>query len=187
LVEIDCTELNEISFGFENCECITIPSAYITYISIGNTVDTFEHIEKGMTHTGYFIDPFVIVFDRDLEGYVNQGDRGFWSNVNADYEISYLERIQVPCHISAIDLRYRDGTVKYYAAKWHDIDENLDYVPIEHENRFQCVKVNRHNDVFIVIGKDTELIEKLFPDEKINAVDFTATSLINHSVNKEIP
>ena len=160
-------KLLSIEIEFNNLEYILVPGKYIGIFQL----DGMEEI-KGKSDSNYWVKSLVLSIDRNYKGCICNV---FDDEQSKDCGMDCLSKGK---NISSIKRTYEDGSsdrilVNWYGEVIHVKDERKVYDPqYQNHNEYQHSKTNKHGDLFVEIGEKAEL-DSIFPDEVINADDYT--------------
>ena len=142
-------ELKALNLIMEDGECINIPVEFIGVLRVMQNAEEIIH-SKANTSTGYVVHGFSISIDRKFNG-------------------KNKERLQDPNCIVNIRRVFNDGEKKYGVCS-----------PITGCNSYMRnfipnvrFKTNKHGDIFWGVYADVDMLDSMFPNEIINADDYT--------------
>lgn len=131
------SEVNAISFGFENCDSVEIPIEYVYAFNVNGITKSRSYYPNGQGLHEYTVaNKLYVSFEKTFEEY--KGETSFGTPVK--------ERLEKYNDICWFDIIYDDGTTDSYQVAWSNEEED------QYSNKGQKVTTDFYGQLLIEMG-----------------------------------
>lgn len=131
------SEVNAISFGFENCDSVEIPIEYVYAFNVNGITKSRSYYPNGQGLHEYTVaNKLYVSFEKTFEEY--KGETSFGTPVK--------ERLEKYNDICWFDIIYDDGTTDSYQVAWSNEEED------QYSNKGQKVTTDFYGQLLIEVG-----------------------------------